>query len=128
MFVALYVFLAYALVYAPKYVVTLALIFAKTYDNRHPRDQQAKLEGWKKRAVAAHQNGFESFSAFAAAAIMAHIAHVDPFMLHALSITYLVARALYPIAYIGNIHWVRSTIWTFSIVSSLALMFFAFRA
>lgn len=128
MFVALYVFLAYALVYAPKYVVTVGLIFSKKYDNRHPRDQQAKLEGWSKRAVAAHQNGFESFAGFAASAIMAHIAHVDPFWIHTLCITYLAARALYPIAYIANIHLVRSTIWTFGIVSSLALMFFAFRA
>ncbi len=128
MFVALYVLIAYALVYAPKYLVTIALILAKNYDNRHPRDQQARLEGWKKRGVAAHQNGFESFVGFAAAAIMAHIAHVDPFWIHTLSITYLVARSLYPIAYIGNVHWVRSTIWTFGLLASLGLMFFAFRA
>jgi uncharacterized MAPEG superfamily protein len=124
--VALYVLIAYALVYAPKYAVTLALLVAKNYDNRNPRDQQARLEGWKKRAVAAHTNGFESFMAFAAGAILAHLGHVDPFWQNALSITYLSTRALYPFAYMGDIHWLRSTIWTFSILCSLGLMFLAF--
>lgn len=128
MLVALYVLIAYALVYAPKYAVTLTLIFAKDYDNRHPRDQQARLEGWKKRGVAAHQNGFESFGAFAAGVILAHLAHVDPFWINTLSITYLVSRTIYPMAYIGNIHLLRSTIWTFSIVASMGLMLLAFLA
>ncbi len=126
MLVALYVAVAYGLVYAPKYVVTLALMYAKEYDNRHPRDQQARLEGWKKRGVAAHQNGFESFVGFAAGAILAHLAHVDPFWINTLSITYLVSRSIYPIVYIAGLSWVRSTIWTFSSVSSLALMILAF--
>ena len=128
MLVALHVLVAYLLVYAPKYLVTLALMAAKDYDNRHPRDQQARLEGWKKRAVAAHQNGFESFAGFAAAAIIAHLAKVDPFWQNTLSITYLVSRGLYPVAYIGDVHWARSTVWTVSLFCTGGLLIFAFLA
>lgn len=31
----------------------------KGYDNRAPRDYLAKLEGWRARAQAAHQNGWK---------------------------------------------------------------------
>jgi uncharacterized MAPEG superfamily protein len=127
-FTPLYVLIAYLLVYAPKYLVTIALMIAKNFDNYHPRDQQLKLEGWKKRGVAAHFNGFESFTGVAAASILAYLAKVDAFWVSTLSLTYLGARALYPIAYIANYGWTRSTIWTVSLTCTLGLMFLAFRA
>ncbi len=34
------------------------------YDNKHPREQQSKLTGFGARALAAHQNCFESLPAF----------------------------------------------------------------
>lgn len=128
MLVALYVLIAYLLVYAPKYFVTATLMVAKKYDNYHPRDQQAKLEGWKKRGVAAHNNGFESFAGFAAASILAYLAKVDAFWVSTLSLTYLGARTVYPIAYIANYGWTRSAIWTVSLTCTLGLMFLAFRS
>ena len=46
----------------------LALAQAKTghYDNKNPRAQQAKLEGWGARAAAAHANGWEALPIFLA--------------------------------------------------------------
>ena len=44
------------------------------YNNHNPRDQQADLEGWGKRALSAHLYGFEGFAPFAAAVFVAHLA------------------------------------------------------
>ena len=54
------------MVYCTKLPVAVAMQRAGGYDNRMPRVQQARLEGWGARSVAAHQNGFESFAPFAA--------------------------------------------------------------
>ena len=56
------VLVAYLLIYLPKLPLSAAM--AKQpggYDNKDPRGQQAKLDGWGARARAAHYNGFEAF-------------------------------------------------------------------
>jgi uncharacterized MAPEG superfamily protein len=122
------VFFAFVLIYLPK--IPLSVAMAKSpggYDNRQPRDQQAALEGWGKRAAAAHANGFESFAPFAAAVFTAHLAHVDPQTSALLAIVHVAARALYPIAYIANIHVLRSTIWFIGFGATAGLFIAAFR-
>ena len=42
-----------------------------TYDNNNPREQQARLEGAGKRALAAHANGYEAIPPFAAGVVAA---------------------------------------------------------
>ena len=70
---------AFALIYAPRIAVVVAQAKqAEGFDNKHPRDQQAKLTGWGRRANAAHLNAFESFAPFAAAVLVAHVTHADP--------------------------------------------------
>ena len=106
------VFLAFLLIYLPK--IPLSVAMAKSpggYDNRQPRDQQAALEGWGRRAAAAHANGFESFAPFAAAVFTAHWVRVDPGTSAMLAIVHVAARTIYPVAYIANIHLLRSTVW-----------------
>lgn len=50
------------LVWVPRLVAARAQsMSAGGYDNNHPRDQQAALVGWGKRANAAHNNTLESF-------------------------------------------------------------------
>jgi uncharacterized MAPEG superfamily protein len=122
--VFVYPAVALALVYAPRYMIMIPLL-EKGYDNRHPRDQQAKLEGWMRRAVAAHQNGFESFAPFAAAIVMAYVAKASATHVHALAITHLVARALYVVFYIGDVHVARSAVWTVGMLATLGLMILA---
>ena len=65
---------AWLVVYGSKLPVAAAMQRAGGYDNHLPRSQQARLEGWGARSVAAHQNGFENFAPFAAAVLVAHLA------------------------------------------------------
>ena len=49
------------------------------YDNNHPRAQQAALAGLGARALAAHQNSFESLIVFSAAILTALATqHITP--------------------------------------------------
>ncbi len=107
------IFAAFLLIYLPKLPVSVAM--AKRpggYDNRHPRDQQASLEGWGRRAAAAHANGFESFAPFAAAVITAHLVQADAHWTAILAITHVAARTVYPAVYIAGIHVLRSAVWS----------------
>src|SRR5262245_21252393 len=107
------VFLAFLLIYLPKVVMAKGQATQPGgYDNNHPRDQQAKLEGAARRAAAAHANGFEGFAPFAAAVICAHLAQVDADTLSALSLTYVASRLLYVGLYLGDIAIARSIVWT----------------
>jgi uncharacterized MAPEG superfamily protein len=106
------VFLAFLLIYLPK--IPLSVAMAKSpggYNNRQPRDQQAALEGWGRRAAAAHANGFESFAPFAAAVLVAHLVRTDPHTTAVIAIVHVAARTIYPVAYIADIHALRSTVW-----------------
>ncbi len=115
--------IAYALVYLPKVPLTVAMARQpEGYDNKNPRDQQARLSGWGKRAAAAHANGFESFAPFAAGVFATQITGASPHWASILSITYVVSRLLYSIAYIGNAATVRSWVWGISFGATLGLM------
>lgn len=116
------VLVAYLLIYVPK--VPLSAAMAKRpegYDNKHPRTQQAKLEGWGARARAAHENGFEAFGGFAAAVVVAHLAGASDYRASVLSIAFVVARALYIAAYLANQDYLRSAIWGIGLLCTLAL-------
>ena len=106
-------FVSALLIYATK--VPLAMAMAKSpggYDNKMPRDQQAKLEGWGKRAAAAHANGFEAFGIFAASVFVAHLGHGSEKWSGILAMGFVASRTVYPVLYIANIHVARSTVWT----------------
>ena len=106
------VFLAFLLAYAAKIPVAFAMHNAfGRYDNRHPRAQQAKLEGWGARATAAHLNSLEGFAPFSAAVLAAQMMGADPHVANALAATYVASRACYIAAYIGNRPTVRSALW-----------------
>ncbi len=115
--------IGFALVYLPKIPLSMAMAReAGGYDNKNPRDQQAKLTGWGRRAAAAHANGFESFPPFAAGVLAVTVTGANPSLSAILSITYVVARALYAAAYVGGVAPARSLIWTVGFGSSVALM------
>jgi uncharacterized MAPEG superfamily protein len=107
------VFLAFVLVYVPKLVMAKGQAARpEGYDNALPRDQQAKLDGIARRAVAAHQNGFEGFAPFAAAVLCAQAAQVRPELLNALSMTYVTMRVVYIGLYLADRSTLRSIVWT----------------
>jgi uncharacterized MAPEG superfamily protein len=83
----------------------------RAYDNRRPREHVEKLEGWRKRADAAHLNSFEAFPPFAAAVIIAHSAGAPERRITALAIAFIACRLLYGVCYLGNVSWLRSLLW-----------------
>jgi len=83
----------------------------KGYNNKAPREQQAKLKGWGQRALYAHMNTFEAFPAFCVAVILAHLGQVPLQVQINLTLFWLVNRILYTIFYIVNIDVLRSLVW-----------------
>ncbi|HEX7665865.1 MAG TPA: MAPEG family protein [Polyangiaceae bacterium] len=112
---------AFVLIYLTRLPVSFAQLKTGKFDNNHPRDQQAKLEGWGRRAVAAHMNGFEGFAGFAASVFVAHLAHGNEHTAGLLAITYVVARVIYVALYIGNVATLRSAVWTVGLVATFGL-------
>ncbi|MBD3880396.1 MAPEG family protein [Phormidium tenue FACHB-886] len=98
---------AAVLVYLPFLVVAYGRVVAG-YDMAAPRALFDKLPAFAQRATWAHQNSFESFSLFAAAALMATVTGVESAWAAGAAIAYLIARLLYSLFYILNIAIARS--------------------
>ncbi|MDY6829793.1 MAG: MAPEG family protein [Pseudomonadota bacterium] len=92
------------------------------YDNQNPRDQQAGLTGWGRRALAAHQNAFESFAPFAAGVLVAHVGGASGSAAAALAVAHVLSRILYTILYIADLDKLRSLIWAVGFFSSVGLV------
>ena len=102
--------------------VTVAIgKYDRSYDNRSPRDWEARLEGRKRRAVFAHQNHFEAFPAFAAAVIIAHLAAAPQAPVDGVAVAFLLLRAAYTWAYIADRHALRSLLWMGGLACVIAL-------
>jgi uncharacterized MAPEG superfamily protein len=113
---------AYFLVYLPHFIAgSQRFKQPGGFDNNHPRDQTARLEGWAKRAAAAHQNGHETFSPFAISIVVAWLGHANEHTLTMLAIAFVVLRVLYIALYIGNLAPLRTVVWTCSFLTILAL-------
>lgn len=119
-------FVAYLFVYLPRQFVTLEMRKLQGgYDNRDPRGQQAKLEGLGRRALAAHQNGFEAFAPFAAGVLASIQRGADSDVVAYLSIAFIAARAIYIYAYLANRSLLRSIVWSFGMVATGSLLIVA---
>lgn len=92
------------------------------YDNHFPREQQAQLSGWGKRALAAHENQIESFPIFAAGVLVAMVAGVTSAAVDYLAIVFILARVLFITLYIKDVPTLRSSVWGVGFLSSLALL------
>lgn len=112
---------AWLVVYGTKIPVALAMQRAGGYDNSLPRAQQARLEGWGARSVAAHQNGFENFAPFAAAVLVAHLAGGPDRIVDLLAVSFVVARIVFAICYLADWALLRSAVWTFGFLVTFAL-------
>jgi uncharacterized MAPEG superfamily protein len=91
------------------------------YDNRSPRDWEARLQGKQRRAVFAHYNHFEAFAPFAAAVIVAHLAGAPQGWSTALATLFIALRAAYTWAYLADKHLLRSILWTGGIACVVGL-------
>ncbi|AEF22451.1 MAPEG family protein [Pseudomonas fulva] len=93
-----------------------------SYDNHHPRAQQARLTGFGARALAAHQNSFEAFPLFAVAVLMAHVTQSSGWLVDWLAVIFVITRVLYLVFYWADLHWQRSVVWMVGMVCTLLIM------
>ncbi len=108
--------------YLAKAPVAFAQNKLSGYDNKHPREQQAKLTGFGARALAAHQNSFESLIIFAVALAVVIGSNNVYQVTETLAIMYVIARVLYCIFYYINQDILRSLVWLVGYVCALAMI------
>lgn len=94
-----------------KIPVAIAMNKHGGYNNNHPREQQSKLTGFGARALAAHQNAFESLILFAPAVLLAISTHQTGEKIVLLAVVHIFARVAYNILYLMNIAFLRSLVW-----------------
>ena len=92
------------------------------YDNNHPRLQQASLQGFGARAVAAHQNCFESLAVFSTAALTAMVTHHLSPLIQFLAVIYIASRFIYIFVYLMDIAALRSAVWFIGIICCIVIM------
>jgi len=115
-------FAATLLPYLAKAPVAIAMNKLNGYDNNHPRSQQAKLTGFGARALAAHQNSFESLIIFVPAVLLAIATNNATDTIALLAVTHVIARIAYNLLYLFNISILRSIVWAVATVSSFAII------
>lgn len=113
--------IAAILVYVPFLVVAVGRVQAG-YDMAAPRALFDKLPDYAKRATWAHQNAFESFALFAAAALMAYVTQQTSSLAAWAAIAYVTARLLYSAFYILNVPIGRSLMFAVGSLSITALI------
>ncbi len=108
------------------YVPYLLVAFARVqigYDLSAPRAMFDKLPPYAQRATWAHENSFEGFMVFAAAALMAYVTGVNSPLGRNAAIIFIIARLLYSIFYIANIPLLRSLMFGVASFSSGTLFY-----
>ncbi|HUO78817.1 MAG TPA: MAPEG family protein [Steroidobacteraceae bacterium] len=103
------------------YAATLTAKGGARFDNRNPRAWLAQQTGWRARAHAAQLNGFEAFPLFAAAVLAAQQLHAPQARVDLLALVFVVARVAYLLAYVADLHLLRSVVWFVGIGSAVAI-------
>lgn len=99
----------------------------KNFDNRAPREQLARAEGYRKRANWAQFNAFEAFPPFAAAVIIAQLQHAPQTTVDTLAITFIAMRVLHAGFYVLDKPTLRSIVWTLGFACVIGLFVIAAR-
>lgn len=84
---------------------------AKGFDNNEPRAWLANQQGFRARANAAQQNGFEAFAFFAAAVLVAHVSRGPQAQVDTLAMVFIAARVAYLGFYLAGLGSLRSLVW-----------------
>jgi uncharacterized MAPEG superfamily protein len=93
------------------YLPFLLVAYARAkvgYDVSAPRAMFDQLPDYAKRATWAHQNGFETFMIYSAAALMAYVTGVSSSLAANCAIAFVILRLLFSLFYIINIPIARS--------------------
>ena len=108
--------------YIAKIPLAVAMHKAGGYDTSHPREQQAQLKGFGARALAAHQNAFESLIVFAAAILLAITTDTTNETVLLLAILHICFRLAYHVFYLLDKGVLRSLSWAIAMVCSFTIM------
>lgn len=118
--------LAVLLAYWPRAVVGQAMnAMPGGYDNHHPREQQARLEGKGRRALAAHLNGMEALPVFGIAVLAAAQRHVPLGVQLVCCAIFVLARGVYILAYLKDKASLRSGMFGLGMLVCFVLLGFA---
>lgn len=93
------------------------------FDNSNPRDPNFYATGLRRRALGAHQNGFEAFPFFAAAVLLAEMRAVPQGTVNGLAVAFIAARIAYVLFYLGDRPSMRSVMFGIGMVINIALFF-----
>ncbi len=115
-------FAALLLPFIAKIPVAIAMNKLGKYDNNHPRNQQSELTGFGARALAAHQNAFESLIIFTPALLLAIVTNNHSSFIQQLAVVYIISRLAYNALYLANISTIRSLVWFVSLLCPLTIV------
>lgn len=108
------------LVYLPFMAVGYARV-SLGYDMSAPRAMFDTLPAYAQRATWAHQNSFEAFGLFTAAALMAYVTGAEGTVVSGAAIAHVVARLFYSVFYIADIPILRSLMFAIGSVGTFTL-------
>jgi uncharacterized MAPEG superfamily protein len=91
------------------------------FDNARPREWIERQTGWRQRADWAQRNHYEVFPAFAAAVLVAHLAHAPQGWADALAVGFVLLRIAYIAAYVADRPSLRSALWSLGFLCVLGL-------
>ena len=95
----------------------------REYDNANPRDPKFYTPGFRARSQGAHLNGYETFSFFAVAVLLAEMKGAPQGTLDALAVGFLLARLAYVACYLGDRPTLRSVMWAVGLAFNVAIFF-----
>lgn len=93
------------------------------FDNHHPREWLAGLQGWQARANAAQANSWEALPIFIAGLFVAHQHQAAQGTVDALALTFIASRLVFVGLYVADKASLRSVVWFAGLVACAALFF-----
>jgi len=91
------------------------------YSNRQLREWANDLQGWRRRANAAQQNGFEALPLFIAGVLLAQQTHADQARIDLLAMAFISIRVAYVACYLANLATLRTIVWGAGGLACIAL-------
>jgi len=104
-------------------IVPIKWIGFRSYDNAKPRDPAFYGDALRARALAAHQNGIETFPFFAAAVLLAEFRGAPQNLINELAVLFLIVRIAYVLTYIGDRPRLRSILWNIGFTINMGIFF-----
>ena len=89
--------------------------------NHNPREWLDQLGGWPKRAHWYQLNSFEAFPAFAAAVVVATLAHAPQPRIDMLAVAFIALRLAHYVCYLADWALPRTLAWTGGMVCTVWL-------